>query len=128
MIKPSQNRTSTIGGVSSLFHSFVAAESSVLRTNFCVKKPAQRQSATYTLYEYNQLHQPPGSFLAFYKNWTATFCTLGMGLVATNALGNVQQVNEAIPRPKRLRTTQPFFLLAAPIQPKQHFSCITKHQ
>ena len=121
MINPAQNSTSTIGRVSFLLRSFVAAESSVLRTNFCVKKPAHCQSATYCLYEYNQLHQPPGSFLAFYKNWTATFCTLGMGLMATNALGNVQQVNEAIPRPKRLRTTQPFFIFGAPFNPTSSF-------
>jgi hypothetical protein len=33
------------GGVSSLLDSFVLAESSVHRTNFCAKKPAHRQSA-----------------------------------------------------------------------------------
>ena len=33
------------GGVSSPHESFVVAESSVLRTNFCAKKPAHRQSA-----------------------------------------------------------------------------------
>jgi hypothetical protein len=39
------NSTLAIGGVSSPFDSFVVAESSVLRTNFCGKKPAHRQSA-----------------------------------------------------------------------------------
>ena len=39
------NSTLAIGGVSSPFDSFVVAESSVLRTNFCAKKPAHRQSA-----------------------------------------------------------------------------------
>jgi hypothetical protein len=34
----------TIGGVSSLFDSFVVAESSFLRTNFCREKPAHQQS------------------------------------------------------------------------------------
>ena len=38
------NSTFAIGGVSSPFDSFVVAESSVLRTNFCAKKPAHRQS------------------------------------------------------------------------------------
>jgi hypothetical protein len=39
------NSTLAIGGVSSRLDSFVAAESSVLRTNFCAEKPAHRQSA-----------------------------------------------------------------------------------
>jgi hypothetical protein len=39
------NSTLAIGGVSSPFDSFVVAESSVLRTNFCAGKPAHRQSA-----------------------------------------------------------------------------------
>ena len=39
------NSTLAIGGVSSPLDSFVVAESSVLRTNFCAKKPAHRQSA-----------------------------------------------------------------------------------
>jgi hypothetical protein len=39
------NSTLAIGGVSSPLDSFVVAESSVLRTNFCTKKPAHRQSA-----------------------------------------------------------------------------------
>jgi len=34
-----------IGGVSSPLDSFVVSESSVLRTNFCAEKPANRQSA-----------------------------------------------------------------------------------
>ncbi len=42
---PVHNSTLAIGGVSSPFDSFVVAESSVLRTNFCAKKPAHRQSA-----------------------------------------------------------------------------------
>ena len=37
--------TLAIGGVSSPFDSFVLAESSQLRTNFCAKKPAHRKSA-----------------------------------------------------------------------------------
>ena len=43
------NSTLAIGGVSSPLDSFVVAESSVLRTNFCAEKPAHRQSAK-TLY------------------------------------------------------------------------------
>lgn len=39
------NSTLAIGGVSSPIDSFVVAESSVLRTNFCAEKPAHRQSA-----------------------------------------------------------------------------------
>ena len=39
------NSTLAIGGVSSPLDSFVVAESSFLRTNFCAKKPAHRQSA-----------------------------------------------------------------------------------
>ena len=44
--KPTANSTLAIGGVSSLLDSFVVAESSILRTNFCAEKPAHRQSAT----------------------------------------------------------------------------------
>jgi len=39
------NSTLAIGGDSSPLDSFVVAESSVLRTNICCKKPAHRQSA-----------------------------------------------------------------------------------
>jgi len=39
------NSTLAIGGVPSPLDSFVVAESSVLRTNFCGKKPTHRQSA-----------------------------------------------------------------------------------
>jgi hypothetical protein len=39
------NSTLAIGGVSSSLDSFVVAESSQLRTNFCAEKPAHRQSA-----------------------------------------------------------------------------------
>jgi hypothetical protein len=39
------NSTLAIGGVPSPLDSFVVAESSVLRTNFCPEKPAHRQSA-----------------------------------------------------------------------------------
>jgi len=39
------NSKLAIGGVSSPLDSFVVAESSVLRTNFCAEKPAHRQSA-----------------------------------------------------------------------------------
>jgi len=42
---PAGNSTLAIGGVSSPLDSFVVAESSGLRTNFCAKKPAHRQSA-----------------------------------------------------------------------------------
>jgi len=42
--KPGDNSTMAIGGFSSPLDSFVIAESSVLRTNFCTKKPAHRQS------------------------------------------------------------------------------------
>jgi hypothetical protein len=44
-MKPAHNSTLAIGGVSSPLDSFVVAESSVLRTNFCIEKPAHRQSA-----------------------------------------------------------------------------------
>jgi hypothetical protein len=43
--KAAYNSTLAIGGVSSPLDSFVVAESSVLRTNFCAEKPAHRQSA-----------------------------------------------------------------------------------
>ena len=36
---PAGNSTLAIGGVSSPLDSFVVAESSVLRTNFCAKSP-----------------------------------------------------------------------------------------
>jgi hypothetical protein len=39
------NSTLAIGGVPSPLDSFEVAESSVLRTNFCAEKPANRQSA-----------------------------------------------------------------------------------
>ena len=39
------NSTLAIGGVPSPIDSFEVAESSVLRINFCAKKPAHRQSA-----------------------------------------------------------------------------------
>ncbi len=39
------NSTLAIGGVSSPLDSFVVAESSVLRIDFCAKKPAHRKSA-----------------------------------------------------------------------------------
>jgi hypothetical protein len=42
---PAGNSTLAIGGVSSPLDSFEVAESSVLRTNFCAEKPANRQSA-----------------------------------------------------------------------------------
>jgi hypothetical protein len=42
---PAPNSTLAIGGVSSPLDSFMVAESSVLRTNFCDEKPAHRQSA-----------------------------------------------------------------------------------
>jgi hypothetical protein len=44
-IKTVHNSTLAIGGVPSPLDSFVVAESSVLRTNFCAEKPAHRQSA-----------------------------------------------------------------------------------
>jgi len=43
--KTAGNSTLAIGGVPSPIDSFEVAESSVLRTNFCAKKPAHRQSA-----------------------------------------------------------------------------------
>ncbi len=49
------NSTLAIGGVSSPFDSFVVAESSVLRTNFCAEKPAHRQSAIRYLQYYYPL-------------------------------------------------------------------------
>jgi hypothetical protein len=44
-ITAATNSTLAIGGVPSPLDSFVVAESSVLRTNFCAEKPAHRQSA-----------------------------------------------------------------------------------
>jgi hypothetical protein len=44
-ITPADNSTLAIGGVPAPLDSFVVAESSVFRTNFCAKKPAHRQSA-----------------------------------------------------------------------------------
>jgi hypothetical protein len=43
--KTAYNSTLAIGGVSSPLDSLVVTESSLLRTNFCAKKPAHRQSA-----------------------------------------------------------------------------------
>jgi hypothetical protein len=43
--KTAYNSTYTQGGVSSPLDSFVVTESSVLRTNFCAKKPALRVAA-----------------------------------------------------------------------------------
>lgn len=43
--KTATNSTLAIGGVSSPLDSFVVAESSVIQTNFCAKKPAHPQSA-----------------------------------------------------------------------------------
>jgi hypothetical protein len=43
--RASDNSTYTQGGVSSPLDSFVVTESSVLRTNFCAKKPALRVAA-----------------------------------------------------------------------------------
>ncbi len=43
--KTPYNSTLAIGGVSSPLDSFVVAESTQLRTNFCAEKPANRQSA-----------------------------------------------------------------------------------
>ena len=45
MIEATANSTLAIGGASCSADSFVVAESSVLRTNFCGKKPTHRQSA-----------------------------------------------------------------------------------
>ena len=52
--KPAHNSTLAIGGVPSPLDSFVVAESSKLRTNFCGEKPAHRQSAK----RYKQLLDP----------------------------------------------------------------------
>lgn len=52
---PAYNSTLAIGGVSSPLDSFVVAESSVLRTNFCAEKPAHRQSAKRYLQPYFRL-------------------------------------------------------------------------
>jgi hypothetical protein len=43
--RAAHNSTYTQGGVSSPLDSFVVKESSVLRTNFCAKKPALRVAA-----------------------------------------------------------------------------------
>ncbi len=55
MRKAAANSTLAIGGVSSPLDSFVAAESSVLRTNICAEKPAHRQSAN----RYASLYETP---------------------------------------------------------------------
>jgi hypothetical protein len=44
-IARTHNSTFAIGGVSCSADTFVVAESSVLRINFCGKKPAHRKSA-----------------------------------------------------------------------------------
>jgi hypothetical protein len=66
------NSTLAIGGVSSPLDSFVVAESSVLRTNFCAEKPAHRQSANrYGQVEkkYNgQMREPPKTKFTNFKN------------------------------------------------------------
>ena len=51
---PAGNSTLAIGGVSSPLDSFVVAESSVLRTNFCAENPAHRQSANRYLQGYDE--------------------------------------------------------------------------
>jgi hypothetical protein len=51
--KAAYNSTLAIGGVPSPLDSFVVAESSVLRTNFCAEKPAHRQSAKRYLQPYD---------------------------------------------------------------------------
>jgi hypothetical protein len=51
--KAAANSTLAIGGVSSPLDSFVVAESSQLRSNFCAKKPAHRQSAN----RYGQVYE-----------------------------------------------------------------------
>jgi hypothetical protein len=57
--KHTHNSTLAIGGVSSPLDSFVVAESSFLRTNFCAEKPAHRQSAKRYLlfYKKTQLNE-----------------------------------------------------------------------
>ena len=64
------NSTLAIGGVSSPFDSFVVAESSVLRTNFCAEKPAHRQSAKrYRLwYDQQTTEFSNGIFIIFMHN------------------------------------------------------------
>jgi hypothetical protein len=52
--KSTHNSTLAIGGVPSPLDSFVVVESSVLRTNFCAEKPANRQSAK----RYTQFTRP----------------------------------------------------------------------
>ena len=56
-IKTAYNSTLAIGGVSSPLDSFVVAESSVLRTNFCAEKPAHRQSAKRYMPPYRTTYQ-----------------------------------------------------------------------
>jgi tRNA U34 2-thiouridine synthase MnmA/TrmU len=93
---PVHNSTLAIGGVSSPLDSFVVAESSVLRTNFCAKKPAHRQSANpyrqalqegtliqkegilYILFEKPQRGITPGQFAAWYQNDEL----IGSGIIA----------------------------------------------
>jgi hypothetical protein len=63
--KAAANSTLAIGGVPSPLDSFVVAESSVLRTNFCAEKPAHRQSAK----RYSVIVPHPTSlFLSNFRN------------------------------------------------------------
>ena len=61
------NSTLAIGGVPSPLDSFVVAESSVLRTNFCAEKPAHRQSAKRWLSLYKNRTQTDNSELRLKK-------------------------------------------------------------
>jgi hypothetical protein len=76
---PAYNSTLAIGGVSSPLDSFVVAESSVLRTNFCAEKPAHRQSAK----RYARRCPPFSPILQmghFYSGWQLTTATQPINL------------------------------------------------
>jgi hypothetical protein len=62
------NSTLAIGGVSSPLDSFVVAESSFLRTNFCAEKPAHRQSAKRYLQAFKKILTKPKTGKPFQDN------------------------------------------------------------
>jgi hypothetical protein len=69
-----KHSTLAIGGVPSPLDSFEVAESSVLRTNFCIEKPAHRQSAKRyrSVYKDSQPHIQAHLVLPTHKADTKT--------------------------------------------------------
>jgi hypothetical protein len=62
------NSTLAIGGIPSPVDSFVLAESSVLRTNFCAEKTAHRQSAKRYAALYRTTKELSSKHLTYEKN------------------------------------------------------------